>query len=277
MRAQSVKLMTYNMLNWLADGTQETGGIVPPWSERRVAAAALIKSVGPDVIAIQEGNQTTSTGYRQVDSLRDALASAGIDYTVAYVPPYARNHIMYRPDVYRPVGSGGQWQIGDGHTGAYQELENITSGARFLFVSAHTVPGNTRDLDLVREAETESLITQATAMAAAQNVPLVFGGDFNSSPVTSLHPIDGPAIAMRHHHMADARLVAQSHVNEQYQSFNGYIRTPHVYTIDIDYIWVSPGVSASSWGMAMRLSNGSFVGTIPSDHNPVYSQVQYPY
>ena len=77
--------------------------------------------------------------------------------------------------------------------------------------------------------------------------------------------------------IADARLRAQYRVNEKYDSYNNYSRTPYPYSLFLDYLFVPPGVSASSWGEALKLSGGLMAGTIPSDHNPVYAWVRFPY
>jgi hypothetical protein len=58
---------------------------------------------------------------------------------------------------------------------------------------------------------------------------------------------------------------------------NEYSRTPLPYALYIDYLWAPPGIAVSHWGTALRLSGGKFVGTIPSDHNPVYATMYYPY
>jgi endonuclease/exonuclease/phosphatase (EEP) superfamily protein YafD len=77
--------------------------------------------------------------------------------------------------------------------------------------------------------------------------------------------------------MSDAHQIAQTVTNGQYDTMNEYERTPLAYGLDIDYVWVPEGVSVSSWGEALRLSGGRVVGTIASDHNPVYAEVQIPY
>jgi len=58
---------------------------------------------------------------------------------------------------------------------------------------------------------------------------------------------------------------------------NQLMRTPNPYSLFIDYIYAPPGVAVTSWGMAMKTSGGKMVGTIPSDHNPVWAWVRIPY
>lgn len=280
-REQGVHVMTYNILGLGEDGTVETGGTIAPWSQRRLAAAALIKSVNPGVIGVQEGAQWVGSrpGIRQVDSLCSALNALGKRYVVARTEvPYPErgwtrygNYILYDSAVYQAVGAAGHWSIGSGNVAAYQQLRRRATGATFLFVTAHLTQTPGRSWDLVRQDETATMVR----LARAQGSPVVYGGDFNSNPEQPA--IDGPGLAMQAAGVVDARLRAQYRVNERYDSFNNYARTPYPYSLFLDHIWVSPGVSASSWGVAMRLSNGRMVGTIPSDHNPVHAYIRFPY
>jgi endonuclease/exonuclease/phosphatase family metal-dependent hydrolase len=286
-RLQAAKLMTYNILQLSCDGNREAGGVISPWSQRRPVAAKLIKSVSPDVIGVQEGQQWVGStpGTRQVDNLRSALRNIGADYAIAKTedtyptPGLVRtgDYILYKPSVYRTYGAGGHWAIGDGHWAAYQVLQNVNSGARFLFVTTHlTTPGGLTN-DKLRESETQTILKLADQVAADYQVPVVYSGDFNSNGRTDVHPLDGPGVVMRAAHINDSRLVAQSFRRGTYNSMNQYRRYPYHYSFDIDYVWTAPGVAAATYGTAMFLSDGAFVGTIPSDHNPVYTRVYLPY
>lgn len=82
---------------------------------------------------------------------------------------------------------------------------------------------------------------------------------------------------MRTAHVADAHQVALARSNERYDSANQYLRTPPAYGQSIDYVFVSPGIAVYSWRMIIALSRGRFVGTMASDHNPVYANVVIPY
>ncbi|WP_375485816.1 endonuclease/exonuclease/phosphatase family protein [uncultured Jatrophihabitans sp.] len=283
-RQQSMRLMSYNILNLGADRTREAGGVVAPWSQRRAPAVALIKSANPDVVGIQEGNWWADATHHilQVDSLRNGL---GGTYTLAHTEPrYGEsdwkwfrtgNYILYKPSTYRAVGAGGNWHLGAKAYAVYQVLQNKASGARVLVVNTHlTQPGGYSN-DLARQSEMRSMVSGANARA--HGLPVVYVGDFNSNNNPKQYRLDGPGSIMRSSRIADARLVAQSHVNPHWDSANDYMRAPYHYDLYIDYLCLTPGVSATSWGMAMRMSHGRFVGTIPSDHNPIWTQLQFPY
>ncbi len=286
-REQSVRVMSYNVLHLAADGTKESGNTVAAWSQRKVAAAALITSARPDIAGVQEGGDWVSVKtVRQVDSLRSQLARDGYDYTVAHTeaafgqPGYVRtgNYILYS-SAYRAVGAGGNWRLYSTANvwAVYQELENVSTGARLLVVNTHlTQPGGHAN-DLLRRSETQAMLSHANSLAASQDVPVVYLGDYNSNSNPALYSLDGPGSVMRSTQTADARLVAQSHVNPNWDSINDYMRAPYHYSLYWDYIWLSAGVSATQWGMAVRISGGKFVGVIPSDHNPIWAQLSFGY
>ena len=75
----------------------------------------------------------------------------------------------------------------------------------------------------------------------------------------------------------DAKSVAQAYSNSQYDTYNNYLRTPPAYGLAIDKIFVPAGVAAYSWRVILNLSGGQYVGTIPSDHNPIYSLAVFPH
>lgn len=281
---QVVRALTFNVLQLTADGTSEGGQTVAAWSARRTVAAGLIKQASPDVVAVQEAwpYTTAAIGPRQIDSLVSALGST---YALARteVPPPQRgyfrtgDYIVYRPSVLKTVGAGGSWQIGDSHYAAYQVLENRHSGARFLFTSVHTLPNTgsvTYDND--RKKEVTSFVSQAKAYAVAKHLPIIYGGDFNSD-TSKLHAYDAAGQVMAASKIADARLVAQSLTNSQYDSSNQYLRTPPAFNQSIDHFYASPGTAIYSWRLLLNLTHGSFVGTMASDHNPLYASIVVPY
>jgi endonuclease/exonuclease/phosphatase family metal-dependent hydrolase len=293
-REQITKVMTYNILITTSDGTVEDGHKIASWVPgRRDAAAALIKAVNPDVIGVQEGNNWVGPSgdhLRQVDSLNDAI-DGGRTYTIAAsevrccgagYTVRTGDYVLYKPSVFTAYAPGGHFAIGQSPAptryAAYQPLENKATGARFLFVSTHLVAGGP-SADKTRENEATALLSGVSAVERQlpQSVPVVYAGDFNSNPVAKQHPLDGPGIVMRNAHIADARDVSPTRTNEKYDSMNEYGRTPPPYSIFIDYVYAGPGVSVSAWAQALHLSAGRFVGTIPSDHNPVYAVVRYAY
>lgn len=274
---------TYNVLENGFDGTSEGGTTVSPWSSRGPAAASLLLSAKPDLIAIQEaagwvGSQTAHR--RMVDDLVARMPGYALARTE--VPPgqpgWTRvgNYILYRTASMTPVGAGGSFvdnPSGVSAKTAYQRFRTA-AGAQLLFTSSHLFTGNGRTGDDIRLAQTRSLISQATALAGGH--PVLYAGDFNSNDYLNNHVYNAPVEAMAAAHAVDARSVTGTRYNNQYNSANQYLRSPAQGGYDIDYVFGTAGVAVRSWGQLMRLSGGRFVGTIPSDHNPVWTWLAIP-
>ena len=286
-QGQDVRVMTYNILTLSADGTKAPGGVISPWSQRRVAAAAYINQVKPDLIGIQEGASWTGAarGPRQVDDLVVALGGAyglALTETSPSQPGYFRvgNYVLYKKSTWSPVGNGGRWDLGTipeggSRYGTYQVLRHRTSGATVLFVTTHLYVAGGLEADRLRQQETESLITQSRALAAQHGgLPIVYAGDFNSH---EMHALDGPAVAMGRAKVADGFEVSQTFANRQYNSANQYYRTPPAFADNVDHIYAGPGIGMRAWSQVLQLVDGNFSGVIPSDHNPVVADLTIPY
>lgn len=278
-----VRTMTFNILRLNRDGTQANGETIAPWSDRRTKQVELIKRAMPDVLGVQEAADwfNRDRRIRQVDNLAAALDGYQLAYTE--IPPgepgWHRTgvYILYRSSTLSAVGDGFHWDIGDNRSAAYQLFEQRATGARFLFVTPHLNPVTGAKYDDMRKAETTRMINAATSYAANHgNVPIVYAGDYNSTPGDK-HVIDGPAVAMRAVHATDAFDVARSMTRAKYNSANRYLRVPPATTLHIDQIYGSPGVAFSSWAQLLDLSHGKFAGVIPSDHNPLVVDAILPY
>lgn len=288
--SQVVRVMTYNVQTTDADGTTEGDGTVAPWSQRVVGAAKLVNEVQPDVVALEESagftdgdcNPPRQLGDKAPIQADDLAAHIG-GYQVAdtEVFPCGSHYfrtgvnIIYNPGTVTPVGAGGHWNV-DSATARWAAYQLFHKGAAtFLFVAVHERVGGGSAGDQSRVDETNTMIDDARSYAAAHgNAPIVYAGDFNSN---SLHPLDGPAVAMKSANHADASDVAQVLVNSKYDSANDDERTPPAFGHSIDHIYAPPGVAAYSWRLVMDLTNGKFVGVIPSDHNPLVGDVVVPF
>jgi endonuclease/exonuclease/phosphatase family metal-dependent hydrolase len=187
--------------------------------------------------------------------------------------------VLYKQASYVPVAAGGHWDLGTMPGGgsrwaAYQLLRQRATGAIFLFVSPHLYVGSGKTGDAVRQNETSAMVRQAQAYAAKHgDSAIVYAGDFNSH---ERHSSDGPAVAMRASHTADALHVAQSRTNQKFNSANQYRRTAMASGLMVDHIYASPTVAVAAWRQILKLSRGRFVGVIPSDHNPVVADLLIP-
>jgi hypothetical protein len=74
----------------------------------------------------------------------------------------------------------------------------------------------------------------------------------------------------------DGIAVAQHYVRAKYDSINSLYRTARHGHGSADHIYATGGIGVKTWGELMDISHGQFVGTIPSDHNPVYADLTIP-
>jgi endonuclease/exonuclease/phosphatase family metal-dependent hydrolase len=277
---QPLRVMTYNVLQAISDGTVAGGQVIPSWSQRQPKVVDYINQASPDLIGLQEAGSWTGAvkGPRQVDTLTTALGGV---YRLARteIPPsepgYFRtaNYILYKAATYQTVGAGWHWTMPSGHWASYQGLQNRLTGARVVFVVPHLGVEST---DPARLADMKWLLSTASAFAATQGASVVYAGDFNSN-ANRYHLYDGPSVAARAVRVADALDSAQSLGNQLYNSSNGYLRTPPATGWSVDHVYAPPGVAVVSWRLLLNLSYGKFVGVMPSDHNPLVADLTFPY
>jgi hypothetical protein len=284
-----LRVASYNSLIASTDGTKHPGSTQASFADRRAGQLWLLNQSDADVIAIQEASsclrQGTGQGcYRQVDSLADGLAPRyTLDDTDASADGpnrYAGNYIFYDSSVVTPIAAGGHWIIGDpsaSRYAQYQLFRTNATGATFLFVTTHLDASHGASWDRTRGVQTQSMINQSRAYAAKHGVTsIIYTGDYNSFP-GEFERTDFPGTAMLNAGFLDGIEVAASRTNAQYNSINSLFRTPPQGRGSADHVFVSPGIGVQSWGELLHLSGGQFVGTIPSDHNPIVSSVLLPY
>jgi endonuclease/exonuclease/phosphatase family metal-dependent hydrolase len=284
-----VRVLSYNTLDASFDGTTHDGGTQAPYAQRRPGQLALIARGDPAVIGVQEDNSClkkipNKPCYRQIDSLAAGLAPRytldDTDASATGPNRYAGNYILYDASIVQPVGTGGHWILGNAQFARYAQYQVFrinATGATFLFVTAHLATPRGHNWDNTRGAETASMIQDSKDYAASMGVtPIIYTGDFNSYPNEYLR-VDEPGNEMRAAGFLDGIQVAQSLVDAQYDSINGLYRKAPTGEGSADHVYVSAGVGVQSWQELLNVSKGSFVGTIPSDHNPVVSGVDIPY
>lgn len=281
---QQIRVMTYNILETTADGKHEGGTTIAPWSRRRPAVARMIKNNAPDVVAVEEAWPwigSVSNRVRQVDSLKNAL---GAPWKIAPTEPvYPQRHwfrtgdyILYNSHHWTLGTRRGYIRIGDKKYGAYTVLINLSTGAHVLFFATHLIPGNSVSLENTRRKETNTLFAKGATIAkgSTQRFPLIYAGDFNQATPTDPHfTTDATHPGALTYGNDDAFFTAQTLVNAQYDSANLDHRTPPRSADRIDRVFTGPGVAALTAGIELNPSSGP----VPSDHNPVWADLEFPY
>jgi hypothetical protein len=289
-RESEVRVLAYNSLDASFDGERHPGGVSAPFSKRRPGQLALLKRSNAAVIGIEEGNSCIvkrphKPCYMQVQSLEAGLKAKykldNTDASSAGVDRYNGYYILYNPKVVTPVGGGGHWLIGpEGNLdrfASHQIFRINATGAKFVFIDTHLLATAGSNGDRIRGSETKSLIKQARAYSTRVGIKaLIYAGDFNSYR-NEWHVNDLTGKAMRAAGIPDGIDVAQTRKDAKYDSVNALYRVAKKGHGSFDHIYAAPGVGVRTWGELLHLHDGRFVGTIPSDHNPVYANVEIPY
>lgn len=287
--SQDVRVMTYNVMEGTTAGSIENGRPLASWPDRKAGVVHLIHEAAPDVVSIQEAAAWVGDPINKVRQIDDLVSGLGGSYTLAdtEIPPGQPHwfrtgvYIVYDSSRYTPVGAGGHEDLGNTtgptHWAAYQVLQNIATGAQFLFVAPHLVVGKGTSFDQAREAQTTQLIEQSNAIAQPLGIPVVYAGDFNSDNDPNQHTYNAPLQVMQGAEDTDAFQVAEAKTDTKYDSANRNLQTPPAFDQHIDYVFVPQGVAVEHITTEVDLTGGHFVGVIPSDHNPVYADISIPY
>lgn len=292
--SSDVRVVAYNSLSASFDqgsAAHHPGGNAEPFvTKRGPKQITLLNGAHPDVIGIEEAASIIhkiqgKNAYRQIDWLADHL---GANYTLddtyntnGSVNRYTSNYILYGPAV-APVRSGGTWvitpsgsSVNPGYA-AYQAFRVVSTGAQFLFVDTHLASARNASTDRARGTETQNMLRQAKAYASRLGISsIIYVGDFNSYwGAWQVNDITGRD--MQAAGVPDGIAVAQHYVRAKYDSINSLYRTARHGHGSADHIYATGGIGVKTWGELMDISHGQFVGTIPSDHNPVYADLTIP-
>ncbi|HEV7205632.1 MAG TPA: hypothetical protein VGN18_13565 [Jatrophihabitans sp.] len=97
--------------------------------------------------------------------------------------------------------------------------------------------------------------------------------DYASAPASWL-PDDSPGRLMRALAGAnDSYWAARAWRDDTWNTMNKYRRIVPVGSILIDRVFGTAGVAMHYWAQGVHEYRGTFVGVIPSDHNPVYADL----
>lgn len=248
-------VMSFNVRNsGAADGENS-------WVNRRAAAAAMLNTLNPDVVGMQEVLPDQQEAI-DADCPRYTAYGIGRDDGVNG----ERMTVMYNHDVIE-YKDGGTWWLSETpdvpslgwdakcfRTATWVLLKDKRSGKDFYFVNTH--------LDHRGAEARRNGLAMVVAKIKEMNpdVPMVFMGDFNVEPGDpALDALDGL--------MLDARTTAK--VTEDTPSFNGFDLERHKV---IDYIYYSGFAGAESFRVVTeQYENAQFV----SDHYPIISELVY--
>lgn len=276
--SRPVKLMSYNI-------TKTGSG--PAWETRRDAVAATIAAQAPAILGLQEAVPLLVTGVTSTRVTQYADMLALIDDRYAWVTSRGSSgtKLAYDTTRFRVVEAGVKALTTLGEATRYAvwaTLAERSGTGRVFVVNTHLEPG---DLTVeVNEARARQA-TEILALIARERpagVPVVVLGDMNSSRATVpnrpyevftsslVDPVGNAADTWR----LTAPGLAEHRVDLEYKSYNKWLptamRTSYPVGTRIDWFVVSAGLRVAEARTVVTLDTaGVFVGTIPSDHNPV--------
>ncbi|MCR5409214.1 MAG: endonuclease/exonuclease/phosphatase family protein [Bacteroidales bacterium] len=252
---QSLLVMSFNVRNSSANDGDNC------WANRRSAAAAMLNTLNPDVVGMQEVlpdqqeaivedcPQYTAYGIGHDDGVNGERMTVLYNHDIMEFKEGGTWWLSETPDV-PSVG----WDAKYPRTATWVLLKDTRNGRDFYFVDTHLdhkgVEARRNGLAMVVEKIREM----------NPDVPMVFMGDFNVEP-------GDPALEALEGLMLDARVTAKA--TEDTPSFNGYDADRHKV---IDYIYYSGFSGAESFRVVTEQYEGApFI----SDHYPIISELIY--
>jgi endonuclease/exonuclease/phosphatase family metal-dependent hydrolase len=250
----ALRVMTFNVrLDTPRDGPRR-------WRHRRADVAALIRTLQPDVLGLQEPLRG------QVDDLAadlPAYAWAGAGRSDGrdageFAP------VFYRTDRFTPDRPGSRfWDAANPRIATWVRLVDRASGDTLVFVNTHFdhVGPTARRLSA-------RLIRERLAVLAGEGEGIVVG-DLNTGPASPplliLTRDEGPGLR-------DAFHAAQKRYGPP-GTYTGFGAAPE-HAPRIDFILVSRAVRVLTAATVMQRPSGAAVA--PSDHRPVVADVLLP-
>lgn len=260
-RAQNIKVMTYNIrLDIEVDGEND-------WTHRKDFFFSQIQFYEPDIFGVQEAKpnqvidmKSSLPQYHNVGIGRDGIGKG------------ESSNIFYKKDRFKVVASTTFWLS--------ETPEKISKGwdAQFNRVCTYALFKDTKTKKLFwvfnthldhmgEEARTNGilLILSKIKILNTKNYPVLFMGDFNSTPISE-------RIEALKKEMNDTREISEVKPFGPSGTFNGFKHNEPV-TTQIDYIFVSKNNKFKVKKFAV-LSDSKDL-RYPSDHLPVYVELSF--
>jgi len=251
---EQLKVMTYNVLYDLNKEGRPSNCLE--------LMVETIRQQDPDVFGTQE-NQS--------------LASLLPEYTVYYGPgSNAPDYIYWKTDKFNLIKKGYYFMSNTPKTVSklpgsnqnrafsYVILEYKDSGKRFVYVDVHT---DYRAEESVRK-EQLSILTSLLSKVNPDGLPIVFGGDFNATPT---------AASITSFLAANKKIGMTSKVAEKKGNTGGTLVVSGFTTVEnyvFDYLFVSTNnIRTKYYSVIVNFKDGK----APSDHLPVYAELELCY
>ncbi len=265
----------------------------PSWSTRRIPVASVIANQNPDVVGIQEAQQSRPRGFgvSQFADLVRALAQQGSEYRVTdpVIEQSKGTRIFYKPSTMTLIKTGSirysaQRSGASSRHAAWAILRQRSTGRELAFFSTHLEPGSYT----VRLAQARQLAASMSTIAGGR--PVVAVGDFNASQyhyyaihqaMTGAGLVD-PLGVQRNSTVAAKSAPVEKRINTNYDSYNGFRRPQHSTSdpdgngVYLDYVFTSP-MRVTEFEQVVGVdASGKVNGVMPSDHNMLRANIILP-
>lgn len=177
-----IKVITFNVRNSSAWSTQFDG--IHCWENRKNAVAKMIEEEHPDAIGLQEAlndqvafMDSLLTGYQKIGVGRDDGDTSGECMAVYFNKErfsLERSATYWLSETPQKVSKG--WDGACRRTVTMALLEEKSSGMKWLYMNTHL-----DHVGPVARAESIKLLTRLAEDWAGKRIPVVIGGDMNST------------------------------------------------------------------------------------------------
>ena len=259
--SQDFKIMTYNIrLDVEVDGEND-------WTHRKDFFTSQIQFYEPDIFGVQEAkpNQITDISNALLQYSCLGIGREGIGKGES-------SNIYFKKERFSVIASNTFWlsetpnEISKGWDAAFNRVctyalfKELKTNKRIWVFNTH--------LDHVGEvARTKgiALIVSKIKELNIKNYPVIFMGDFNSTP-------DSERIIALKNVMNDSRTISKNAPFGPSGTFNGFKHNEPVTEL-IDYIFISKNkkISVNKYAVLSDSKNLKY----PSDHLPVYIEIHY--
>lgn len=255
------------------------------WADRAQLVANNIADNHPAIVGLAEMLPQMWTNEDGGPGLDLALQRAGIGrYALTRTTGYAQGvpgdtRILYDPNLVQMTSNCDPTKFscaikmpepdGSFRVAAYAKFKDLASGHEFYFVSVHFDHGNDAATDALRGDQAQAVVDGMAAINT-QGLPVIIGGDYNSSQTSKGH--DSPHAAMLQAGYFNTAAAANT-VNLQYNSVNNYTaQSPSPYGFGSMYDTIM------TLGMpgAQRFEQVMTGSPWPSDHNLVQADLRLP-
>jgi exonuclease III len=277
-RHASRSVLTWNICSEKS-GCVAGGGA---WSRREATFLKVVAARRPSVLALQEskvlasGRPTAVPGYTRAAywSSKSLFFDSSVYGLVTKdgTPREALDGSL-RSCAEAPGGRYGCLDLGGGKYAVWAELQDLASGQRVVYVSAHTTSGKGETEALARRAEVRRLLAGVRTVNA-EGLPVVLAGDWNSHRNRSN---DYVGAELRAAGFRDAFDLARSVARQHHNSYNDWETRPTIsitWGDHVDKVWVQPRRAVvSRWENSAPMTSGRYTAPLVSDHNPVLVRV----